>query len=275
MKVTNAHLSLVSYHIQEKEKVIPDVYRPKTEKELLDILRLGTPYEPVFSLIEYKSKPPANLQVSYYNTVYLCTTEIDSWRELGKEWLEVLELYPELYKYRLDQFKNLFDFEAYDYLWETYKNYPKKLLSEIIKINLSNPSRKQTIEDLGIKNQKEVNVFLDICINLGNLNYSKILFELPESSLRTLLIGSDKKPSYIYYFLVGNKRKVGSNPELWQAVEILKEAVDSKLIPINIGAVLFNQWVSQLTKVKLNYKKYEYQFNYKQLNQLESLLKGN
>jgi hypothetical protein len=275
MKVTDAHLSLVSYHIQEKEKVIPDVYRPETEKELLDILRLGTPYKPVFSLINYKGKPPANLQVSYYNTVYLCTNEIDSWKELNKEWLEVLELHPELYKYRLDQFKNLFDFEAYDYLWDTYKNYPKKLLSEIIKINLSNPSRKQTIEDLGVKNQKEVNVFLDICINLGNLDYSKTLFELPESSLRTLFIGSDKKPPYIYYFLVGNKRRVGSNPELWQAVEILKEAVDSKLIPLNIGAVLFNQWVSQLTKVRLNYKKYEYQFNYKQLNQLNSLLKGN
>ena len=275
MKVTDAHLSLVSYHIQEKEKVIPDVYRPETEKELLDILRLGTPYKPVFSLINYKGKPPANLQVSYYNTVYLCTNEIDSWKELNKEWLEVLELHPELYKYRLDQFKNLFDFEAYDYLWDTYKNYPKKLLSEIIKINLSNPSRKQTIEDLGVKNQKEVNVFLDICINLGNLDYFKTLFELPESSLRTLFIGSDKKPPYIYYFLVGNKRRVGSNPELWQAVEILKEAVDSKLIPLNIGAVLFNQWVSQLTKVKLNYKKYEYQFNYKQLNQLNSLLKGN
>ena len=275
MKVTDAHLSLVSYHIQEKEKVIPDVYRPETEKELLDILRLGTPYEPVFSLINYKGKQPANLQVSYYNTVYLCTNEIDSWKELNKEWLEVLELHPELYKYRLDQFKNLFDFEAYDYLWDTYKNYPKKLLSEIIKINLSNPSRKQTIEDLGVKNQKEVNIFLDICINLGNLDYSKTLFELPESSLRTLFIGSDKKPPYIYYFLVGNKRRVGSNPELWQAVEILREAVDSKLIPLNIGAVLFNQLVSQLTKVKLNYKKYEYQFNYKQLNQLESLLKGN
>ena len=103
MKVTDAHLSLVSYHIQEKEKVIPDVYRPETEKELLDILRLGTPYEPVFSLIDYKGKPPANLQVSYYNTVYLCTKEVNSWKELGKEWLEVLELHPELYKYRLDQ----------------------------------------------------------------------------------------------------------------------------------------------------------------------------
>jgi hypothetical protein len=274
MKVTDAHLSLVSYHIQEKEKVIPEVYRPETEKELLDILRLGTPYEPVFSLIEYKSKPPANLQVSYYNTVYLCTKEVDSWRELGKEWLEVLELHPELYKHRLDQFKRLFDFEAYDYLWDNYKNYPKKLLSEVIKIALSNPNRKQTIEDLGVKNQKEVNVFLDICINLGNLDYSKTLFELPESSLRQLFIGSDKKPPYIYYFLVGNKRKVGSNPELWQAVEILKEAVDSKLIPLNIGAVLFNQWVNSLKKVQLNYKKYQYQFDYKKLNKLENLLKG-
>lgn len=274
MRVTEAAFSLVSYHIQEKEKVIPDVYRPNNEKELLSILRLGTPYEPVFSLIDYKGKPPANLQVSAFNTVYLCTKEIDGWRELNKSWIEILELYPESYKHRLDKFKTLFDFEAYDYIWETYKNYPKKLTSEVFKIVLSQPKRKQTIEDLGVKNQKEVNVFLDICLNLGNLDYSKTLFELPENSLRTLFIGSDKKPPYIYYFLVGSARKQGNHPELWQAVEILKEAVNSKFISINIGAVLFNTWVSQLKKVRLNYKKYEFQFDYKQLIELESLIKG-
>jgi len=274
MKVTDAPLSLVSYHIQQKEKIIPNLYRPETEKELLSVLRLGTPYEPTFSLIEYKDKPPANLQVSAFNTVYLCTKEVDSWRELNKSWIEILKLYPELYKENLNRFKKLFDFEAQDYLWETYKNYPKKLTSEVIKIVLTHPKRKQTIEDLGVKNQKEVNVFLDICLNLGNVEYSKTIFELSESSLKLLFIGSDKKPPYIYYFLVGSKRKTGNNPELWQAVQILQEAVNSKYIPINIGAVLFNQWVSSVTKIQLNYKKYQYQFDCNNLIELESLLKG-
>lgn len=274
MKVTNAALSLVSYHIQQKEKIIPNLYRPETEKELSSVLRLGTPYEPVFSLIEYKDKPPANLQVSAFNTVYLCTKEVDNWRGLNKSWIEILELYPELYKNNLDRFSKLFDFEAADYLWETYKNYPKKLNSEVIKIVLTHPKRKQTIEDLGVKNQKEVNVFLNICLNLGNIEYSKTIFELSESSLRLLFIGSDKKPPYIYHFLVGSKRKIGSNPELWQAVQILQEAVNNKLIQLNIGAVLFNTWVSNLKKIQLNYRKYLYQFDYKQLIELESLLKG-
>jgi hypothetical protein len=274
MKVTDAHLSLVSYHIQQKEKIIPNLYKPETEKELLSILRLGTPYEPTFSLIEYKDKPPVNLQVSAFNTIYLCTKEVDRWKELNKSWIEILELYPELYKENLNRFKKLFDFEAQDYLWETYKNYPKKLTSEVIKIALTHPKRKQTIEDLGIKNQKEVNVFSDVCLNLGNVEYSKTIFELSESSLKLLFIGSDKKPPYIYYFLVGSKSKAGKNPELWQAVQILQRVVNTKLIPINIGAVLFNQWVSSLKKIQLNYRKYQYQFDCNKLIELESLLKG-
>jgi len=275
VKVTSAPLSLISYHLLETEKIIPTVYRVEKEEELMSVLRLGTMFDPAFSLIEYKGKPPSNLELSIFNTVYLCTEKVETWQQLNKSWVEILEIYPELYKKKVSSAVKYLEEEAFDYLWNTYKNHPKKLIGEVFKIALSSPKRKQTIEDLGVANQKDINLFLDICDNLGNLSYCKTIFELPESSLRQLLIGSEKKPPYMYYFLVGHKRKIGSNPELWQAVEILREAVESKLMSINTGAVLFNQWVSQLTKVRLNYKKYEFQFNCSHLIQLENLLKGN
>lgn len=276
MKVTSSPLSLVSYYAYANEKKVPTVYRIDTEKELLEVLMLGTRYNPVLSVVEYKGKPPPNLEVSIFNTVYLCTTDKDLpyWEELNKDWLSIISINPELYKCILDKYSQYFDEDSYDYFWETYKYYPKKMLSELMVLILNSPNRKYTIEDLGVDTSKDVNMLSQVCLQLGSQSNNQTIYSLSESTLRGLFIGSDKKPPYIYYFLVGSPRRPANNPELWLGIEILREAVNDKLITLTIGAVLFNQWVSQLEKIKVNYKKFTYTVNVEQLNKLENILKG-
>lgn len=280
MKVTTVPLSFLSYYVWDTERQIPTVHKITTEKELTKVLGAGTIFSPALTVIEYQDKPPPNLSVSVFNTVYLSTKEeyIDTWKNIAeqKSWLSIVDIHPELYKTRLSKFKKFFDFEAYDYIWNTYKYYPKKLLSEVVLLVLKHNNRncKFTLEDV-LNNLTKTPVNLaDICFNLGKPENNLTIYNLPEATLRQLFIGSDKKPPYIYYYLVGSARKKGNNPELWEAVVILKEAVINNLISLQTGAVLFNSWISQLEKQKLNYKKFIYKINSVDLNKLEQLIKG-
>ena len=280
MKVTSAPLSFLSYYVWDTEKQVPTVYKVSTEKELIKVLGLGTMFAPALSVVEYKGKPPPKLNVSVFNKVYLCTKEeeICTWKSIAeeKQWLSILEVHPELYKNRITQFAKFFDFEAYDYIWNTYKYYPKKLVSEIIVLVLKHGNRnyKYTIEDVVNNLSKETVNLAELCFNLGKPSNNIAIHNLSESVLRQLFIGSDKKPPYIYYYLVGSARKEGNHPELWEAVVILKEAVEDKIIPLQTGAVLFNSWVSQLEQKKINYRKFIYKVNSVNLNKLEQLIKG-
>jgi hypothetical protein len=280
MKVTTAPLSFLSYYVWETEKQIPAVHRVSTDKELIRVLGLGTMFAPALTVVEYKGKPPPNLSVSVFNKVYLSVEEkeICTWKSIAeqKEWLSILDIHPELFKKRISQFAKFFDFEAYDYIWDTYKYYPKKLLSEIVVLVLKYGNRncKFTLEDVVTNLSKETVNLAELCFNLGKPSNNLAIHNLSETTLRQLFIGSDKKPPYIYYYLVGSARREGNYPELWEAVVILKEAVENSLIPLQTGAVLFNSWVSQLEKQKLNYKKFNYKVNSVNLNKLEQLIKG-
>lgn len=280
MFITRAPLSLLSYYVQEQENIIPSIHKIDNEKELIDILRLGDPISPSLNIISYKGNYISNPQVSIFNTVYLSLDEKDykSWEYLLQEysWIKPLNLHPEYYKKKLQNYSYLFEPDAYDYFWNKYMLYPKKLDAELLILLLKNSKIKSkfTITDLLFSSENDSNTFLYICKNLGSVNIRQELFNFSESKLFQLFIGTEKKPSYIYYFLVGTTKREGNYPELYQSIEILKEAVLNKFIPINTGAVLLNQWISKLEKIKVNYNKFTYKITYQELNQLEILLKG-
>lgn len=279
--ISQSPLSLLSYHIEEKEKIIPSIYRIDTERDLISLLMAGNPLIPAINIINYKGKPPTtDLRVSVFNNIYLClsTKDYSSWKELINKysWISELNIHPELYKKKLQKYSFLFEMDAYDYFWEKYKNYPKKLEAELTVLLLKNKEErtKFSTEDLLFSSVEESNKFFYICSNLGNTKITKELFNMRDSLLHQLFIGYPSKPSYIYYYLLGNKKRKETYPELYQAIEILKECVFNKFVTISIGAILLNYWIGRLDKIKVNHNNFTYKVTYKELNQLENILKG-
>lgn len=276
MYVTSTPLSLLSYYVEKEENVQYTIYRIDKEKELNKVLGLGDCFSPTLSLIEYKGKPPQELKVGIFNKVYMSVEDLKLWEIINKDWLKIIHINPEIYKFNLQKYRNIFEEDVEDYLWDKWKFYPKKLEAELMLLLIKYGNRKTKIklEELIFNNTKTTNIFFQACKGLGNVDNSKLLFNLSDSNLFQLFIGSEKKFSYIYYYLIGNKKKEGTNPELYQAVEILREAVLNNLVPIQTGAVLLNNWICNLSKIKTNHKKSVFNINFKELNNLENLLKG-
>ncbi len=276
--ITTSPVSLVSYHAMRQNNAVPQVYRKVDSLGLNDILVLGSPIKPALVVIDAKSdKPPKEIMQSPFNTAYLCVSGAKYWEALIKEkdWIQQVTISPELYKKEFDSMPAIFaDRDARDNFWERFKNYPEKLHMELTRLFFRRISTGEGVsEDYldAFYGGNTPDTFLSFKRHIGTKKGTAILKAMPATSIWTLLIGTEKKPAYIYYYLVGKNGTDGACPELYHYLTHLQSVVNEGVMDLKIAAVLFHDWVVSVGVKKSN-KQLEFAPTIDELTKLNNLL---
>lgn len=276
--ITTSPLSLVSHHAWKQNARTPRVYRKVDSLALNDLLVQGSVISPAVVVIDAKSdKPPKEVMQSLFNTAYLCVSSTKYWESLIEEkpWIKQIVVAPELYRERFDKLPGLFaDYEARESFWERFKEHPHKLDLELWRLffKVSTTGEKVTEEFMdALYGGSNPDLFLSFKRHLGTPRGTAILRQMPESTLWTLLIGSDKKPAYIYYHLVGKNGKDGACPDLYHHLTLLQSVTKEGSMNLKIAAILFHHWVVSVGIKKVG-KSLEFTPSIDELTKLNQLL---
>lgn len=243
LHVTSCHESLLYHHLI---KSYPDqeIKVHKNTDNIGSVLIHKSFRDKTIDMIVMDKEPP-NLKWSPYGTTYLRLNSISSsLKEFisSSEHIQHLDLRPELYKARLQEFKGIFESDAFEWFWNRFKNYPNKLNAELfLLIQLVKSSTKRvTLDDLLSRyNGGAADNFLN---NFGNGEGTKLLQELDSGSLWTLFMDRGSAKASI-------DSKIDET--ILYPLEYVRSIIRLGIMDTRVALMLFNCWLEGVGVTKL------------------------
>ncbi len=253
-------LALTSYIVKKNTDNIE--YVSIKTKDLSYYLSLGSIIKPKVFLISLSlDKANKDFKVdisshSRFNTSYICC-EIN--RGLEKliektsycEYLNINSL--AIRKELLVPYRDYFiDSEAYDLFWSLFKDRPRALQNELIRLELLKESQGlislEILENLYRYKNFNIDRIELLIKKLGTKEASKIILDLEENDLFLAFLGTDKHQSYLvkHLYATGNK-------ELLVALSILQNVFEYKKTNLKLLCLIFNNWLIEIDYVKIRY----------------------
>ncbi len=191
-------------------------------------------------------KEPAALKWSPYGITYLKLNSISSCLKQfisSSEHIQHLDLRPELYKSRLQEFKGVFEDDAFEYFWNRFKNYPNKLNAELFLIIqfVKSSHKRVTLEDL--LSRYTGGAEDNFLTNFGNSEGTKLLQDLDSGSLWTLFMDRGSARASI-------DSKIDET--ILYPLEYVRSIIRLGIMDTRVALILFNCWLEGVgvTKVR-------------------------
>ncbi|MBD2201784.1 hypothetical protein H6G33_10535 [Calothrix sp. FACHB-1219] len=255
---TISPIELVKYHINKQLGILPDVIEVDSVKDIYGVLIKGTSFKKSINLINASRISKGEMAKFVYkqgafNTTYIVLNE-SCYKEFQKKYkasvsVKGILINPDLYKSNLLKLKSLFEDEAYEWIWDKFKYNPSKLDKELNRLLLSVEKKKYSRKEL-VDMYEGIGGVYAYRQYIGSIRGTELLSKMSDKELWMLVVGGNKTPCLFYKFLVEDTNR---KPLLYHYLLIVREAVQDGLIPVRIGAILFNEWVRYLSLPREEY----------------------
>jgi hypothetical protein len=259
MSLLHHHLSVI--HCR-KIKVVRD---PENVNELLTSPTSFNIRDSPVLLVEL-SKEPKNFTWSPYGLIYVRLNSISkSLRDFCRDnkGIDLITVDPELYKYKLQQFKGIFTEDAFEYFWNKFKLIPKRMNAELFLLIQEFKVSKIlfTRQFLRLKYESLPLDVFGYLKNVGTPKGSQILRSMDSNSMWTIFMDRGSKPAIIDQNI--------DNLFLYY-LEYVRSFIRSSTHDLRLSLLLFDSWLKEVG-VEKDENKYRINPKEKQINLLRNI----